>query len=978
MSPAYRCRDCGAELPDQAVPVCAACLLAIAAAPGESDAPTVTHVDSAPAETDGRTPRLMAGLRIGAYRIERLLGTGGMGEVYEAEQLDHGRRVALKVLNQRLQTPADRVRFLREGQLAASITHPHTVYIFGSESIDGLALISMELLAGGTLKDRVDVGGPMAPADAVDAVRQVIAGLAAAHEAGILHRDVKPANCFVDLDGTVKIGDFGLSISTGPRDPEIAMASAAIMGTPQFAAPEQMKGEPLDVRADIYAVGATLFYLLTARAPFEAGNLGALLARVLNDPPPSARAREPRVPAGLDTVIGRCLAKDPGGRPATYGSLDEALRPFSTEAPIPASVPLRFAAGAIDHLALLPVISAVAFGAFRPSVAGRAWAFAAALLYFSVLEGFWGASLGKRCCGVRLARSGGWHAPGITRAGARAVLYLAAWHASAVAVWLWARSGSGHAAAEGLALLLSYALVVVLFVPTRRQNGFASLCDWLTATRVVQRPPRDFPRGTAMELPMAHAATGAFGPFSVLGELGPVDGGRLLVAYDAALKRRVWIHQLDPGVPPVSSSRRRLARLGRLRWLTGIRTTTSGWDAYEAPDGAPLRHVAATGQPWHAVKHWMAALAAEVEAGLNTGTLPPLSLDRVWVTSRGSVKLLDFTLGSQEAPGDGAASVEVQPFLARVAITALTGKPDGAPASLDRPLPGPARDVLLRLHRAGFTTIDAVRAALAPLLVLPDRVSRRRRAASCVLPGLVLLVTALIVSAILTVFRTMTADIPEVLHWLDERHALEQFPAIAREPRREALDLYLAGVHGSELGSGALWASQAGRTRAALRPLAQQILDAHPQVPAADLARAMDVLQPEIEPYRQRRRSFPPIRAGDVVAVLAAQFLGMALLAAASGFATRGGIVLRFFGVAVVTMAGGRVARSRALWRTAVAWAPLSVTSIVVLGTTLDPRVDVAITAAGIAIWIAGAVYAITVSERGLQDRIAGTWLVPG
>ena len=242
MSPAHKCRDCGAELPDEVAPVCAACLLAIAAAARESDAPTVTHVHGAPAESGHRQPRLMAGLRIGAYRIERLLGAGGMGEVYEAEQLDHGRRVALKVLNQRLETPADRARFLREGQLAASINHPHTVYIFGSESIEGLALISMELLGGGTLKDRVDVGGPMPPADAVDAIRQVIAGIAAAHQAGILHRDVKPANCFVDLDGTVKIGDFGLSISTAPRDPEILMASATIMGTPQFAAPEQMKG----------------------------------------------------------------------------------------------------------------------------------------------------------------------------------------------------------------------------------------------------------------------------------------------------------------------------------------------------------------------------------------------------------------------------------------------------------------------------------------------------------------------------------------------------------------------------------------------------------------------------------------------------------------------------------------------------------------------------------------------------------------
>ena len=356
----------------------------------------------------------------------------------------------------------------------------------------------------------------------------------------------------------------------------------------------------------------------------------------------------PRVPAGLDTVIARCLAKDPAGRPATYGALDEALRPFSSEAPIPASVPLRFAAGAIDYLTLLPVAGAVAFGGFRPSAPGQAWAFAAALLYFSVLEGLWGASLGKRCCGVRLARSGDWRPPGVTRAATRAVVYLLAWHASAIAVWLWARSGSGHAAAEGLALLLSYALVVVLFVPARRRNGFASLCDLLTATRVVQRPPPDPPRGTEMELPMAHADTGAFGPFSVLGELGPVDAGRLLVVYDPALKRRVWIHQLDHGVPSVSLSRRQLARPGRLRWLTGIRTATSGWDAYRGarrrPPPAGFRNRAAVARR----QALDGGAGCRVEAGLSTGTLPPLSLDCVWVTRRGSRELLHFALGCRK------------------------------------------------------------------------------------------------------------------------------------------------------------------------------------------------------------------------------------------------------------------------------------------------------------------------------------------
>jgi eukaryotic-like serine/threonine-protein kinase len=186
-------------------------------------------------------PHLAPGQTFGPYRIERLLGQGGMGDVYEGEQIEQGRRVALKVLNQRLADPQDRARFLREGQLAASINHPHSVYIFGSDEIAGMPVIAMELLAGGTLKDRVKERGPLPPADAVDAILQVIAGLDAGHAAGILHRDIKPANCFVDRDGTVKVGDFGLSISTMARDSTQLTVTGTFQGTPQFASPDQLK-----------------------------------------------------------------------------------------------------------------------------------------------------------------------------------------------------------------------------------------------------------------------------------------------------------------------------------------------------------------------------------------------------------------------------------------------------------------------------------------------------------------------------------------------------------------------------------------------------------------------------------------------------------------------------------------------------------------------------------------------------------------
>ena len=351
-SPLTRCPRCGAKLPAGTPEgLCPACLVAIA------EVPTVTS----PGETSTPAPgitgwrhvtqesiRPAAGHPFGPYHIIRLIGRGGMGEVYEAEHIEQGRRVALKVLNQRLSGRDDRARFLREGQLAASINHPHTVYIFDSEEINGIPTIAMELLPGGTLKDRVKEHGPLPPAAAIDAILQVIAGLDAMHAAGVLHRDVKPANCFVDGDGTVKVGDFGLSISTIARDESQLTMTGAFLGTPQFAAPEQLKGDQLDVRTDIYGVGATLYYLLTGRPPFDDSHVLALVTRIATETPPSPRMLAPSLPRGLAASVLRCLARDRAQRPANYAALHDALQPFSSAAAAPATFGLRLIAGAID------------------------------------------------------------------------------------------------------------------------------------------------------------------------------------------------------------------------------------------------------------------------------------------------------------------------------------------------------------------------------------------------------------------------------------------------------------------------------------------------------------------------------------------------------------------------------------------------------------------------------------------------------
>src|SRR5262245_5171331 len=399
------CPRCGKALAEDAPEaLCPACLLAAATE-------TLTHATVEEQLTvtarGGRVaqpadvPQLVDGQSWGPYRIGRLLGRGGMGEVHEAEHVESGRRIALKVLRSRLQDADERARFLREGQLAASISHPHTVYIFGSEEIAGAPVISMELLPGGTLKDRVAAEGPLPPAVAVSAVLDIIGGLDAAQAAGILHRDIKPSNCFVDSDGSVKVGDFGLSISTLARDVHEQLATG-FEGTPQFAAPEQLRGEPLDLRADIYAVGATLYYLLTGRPPFEARDLRELVDRVNTEPPKSPRLLRREIPPGLAAVILRCLSKTPAQRPSSYTALAELLRPFSVLDETPAPPGVRVLATLVD-LIIVGIPVTIWKGATAAMViTGQAappdnpWTWLLNLVYFFVLEAFWGASLGKR------------------------------------------------------------------------------------------------------------------------------------------------------------------------------------------------------------------------------------------------------------------------------------------------------------------------------------------------------------------------------------------------------------------------------------------------------------------------------------------------------------------------------------------------------------------------------------------------------
>src|SRR5215468_185717 len=495
------CPNCGRMLPpDAAEGLCAACLLKAGTKPLTADALPTTKSPSRGAH-DG--DRLQPDEVWGPYRIGQLLGRGGMGEVYEAEHLESGRWIALKVLRSRLEDRDERARFLREGQLAASISHPHTVYIFGSEEIAGTPVITMELLPGGTLKDRVRADGPLPIPEAVSAILDVIGGLDAAQSAGILHRDIKPSNCFVDQDGAVKVGDFGLSISTLARDVRgpLASDSSGFQGTPQFAPPEQLRGNPLDVRADIYAVGATLHYLLTGRAPFDAPDLHELFRRVTDEPAVSPRRLRRDIPAPLAAVVLQCLEKTPDRRPASYAELAALLRPFSTTTDRPAALSLRFMAGVVDALLLGAVVlvwRTATLNLANASTSELTWTWLLNLAYYLGLEPIWGASLGKRLFGLRVRSTS--KRPAIAIALRTLIFYapnlivtalLIAFPNLPTGFEIERRPGGAdshwtvRSKPGDLQNSLTFLLTAALFATVRRRNGWAAVHDLATATRVI-------------------------------------------------------------------------------------------------------------------------------------------------------------------------------------------------------------------------------------------------------------------------------------------------------------------------------------------------------------------------------------------------------------------------------------------------------------------------------------------------------------
>lgn len=764
---------------------CAYCGLSLTAQGSSTDgelqpalAATAYHTPAETSAEGGASRRAVDPEQVAGYKLLRAIGRGGMGTVYEAEDSDFGRRVALKLIAADSAASHEAVeRFRQEGRLASAITHPRCVFVLAADEADGRPYIVMELMPGSTLQTLVEQRGALPLEEAIPKILDVIEGLHEAHSLGVIHRDVKPSNCFLEPDGRVKIGDFGLakSLATNLQ----LTRTRTFLGTPLYASPEQIKGEALDARTDVYSTAATLYYLLAGRPPFFEGDAAAVLARIVSEPAPLLRSLKPEILPSLEAAVARGLDRDRERRWRDMGEFRAALLPFLPSLLGRGRFGLRVLAFLVD-CALFPVLIELVFfvtlvvfsydlskaaGAWRKGLAitlgltGIAW-----VPYFAILEGIWGRSLGKKLAGLRVMASVGGGPPGLLRSILRTtIVFIFIGLPADLALWLIRPETFSQRLVVFVTAAAAGALALGLTLWAG--DGDRAAQDWLTGTRVLRsdrhsrkRAPRAR-RTVRSDRAVPVRAVGVLehvGPFRVRGAVRWDSGRKVLLAEDSSLGREVWI-VLRPRVsPPPDSARRSLSRHSRTRWLSGGEQHEGRWDAFVPPSGCPLADLTGRdGLPWHEARAILHDLAGELAAACADGTLPEtLGVEQVWVQPDGSVQLVD-ALGPaanshKVAVSDRERALEL---LRESAAVALEGgrRRIGAPLTMVRaPVPGHARRMLDRLvgKEQRYETIEPFLKEMEATRDLPDEVDSGRRAiqlavaAAALTPGLAFLAYA--------------------------------------------------------------------------------------------------------------------------------------------------------------------------------------------------------------------------------------------
>lgn len=328
--------------------------------------------------------------RFGRYRIERLVGRGGMGSVYLARDMVLERSVAIKVprLAEHLE-PAVIERFYREARAAARVDHPNLCTVYDVGEIDGRLFIAMQYVPGETLADMLRRLGTLPVRRAAELIIQLARALAAAHQAGILHRDLKPGNVILNSVGDAIVMDFGLAQLSSAEDSRITH-SGTFVGTPAYASPEQLAGETrmLTASSDVYSLGVILFHMLTGRPPFE-GSLAKVMKRALVDAPPPVSELRLDVPDSLTQICNRALLKEPAARFANMGELVGALERVLPDLPDAAPPPSDMGRDSAAETTLISDVRlAVDKSPHLPAAARRRWLWGLGSAAAALLGGF--------------------------------------------------------------------------------------------------------------------------------------------------------------------------------------------------------------------------------------------------------------------------------------------------------------------------------------------------------------------------------------------------------------------------------------------------------------------------------------------------------------------------------------------------------------------------------------------------------------
>lgn len=956
--------------------------------------------------SENLTGQLQPGQQFGRYRILRFLGQGGMGTVYAAERQDDGRTVALKVLAENLGSDEDRARFLREGELASRIDHPNCVYVFRTEEVDGLPTIAMELVSNGTLEEKVERIGPLPVVEAIDDILQIIAGLRAAQQIGILHRDVKPANCFLGEHGDAKIGDFGLSRPVGGGDDMRLTATGLVLATPAFAPPEQLLGEPLDVRADIYSVGATLYYMLTGVLPFSGAHPMAVLSAVLQGTPKPPSAHRPELSLAIDRLVLQCMARDREARFASYDALEAALdQERQAGALQPASLAARMVAFALDAAIVLGgglPVSALLARAGVPTEESSGVDLAIVLAGMLLVKGLplrrWGRSPGQQLVGIRVvdAHSGG--VPSWRTLLVRTVGIVAVLNADTLFAMV-----TGIAVTANWEVLFTVIPLLLLLSTARRTNGYACVHDFAAGSRVVVRTvstiARDLGSTVVLEKrPVAPAHTSeTVGEFTIgVPRFVAVDNSVVYSATDRVMQRAVWFHRVVTGTPERPASRRATARSTRIRWIFGERSVNHAWDVYAAPSGAWLADQPSAAS-WTECRRWLIALVRELRAMQAEGDPTALSEDAVWITDDRRIMLIDLAISGNDALFPALESPGA--YLAAVARRALWLSPKPQ-AELPPDLARRVRSLLLALPR--LTDLDEIEKVLASSYEGPLRLTRRRRMQAMALAGAPMgAVFMLVLATIASDARRESPDsdraLAETIALLSRdqqrrsSHPLSESVRLsvtlkAKSPEvREVAAIYLVTHHRQLLRDNVARRARLGDSLPWLS--VDSVLQALPTVAPSDSARAARIVASDWKNGAPARS----LGLTDAVLMVTLFVLPVGLLtglcAVVGAGVVRRGLVTRAFDIDVVTGDGVPASRVRLIARAVVTWSPVWALA----------GYAITMTASGVsigrlfvwntqsAVWVIGVTcatatlisYAVRHPGRGLPDHIVGTYTVP-